>query len=1022
MTFVNATRETRVYISSSTTTTTDVTDLLIGGNLSDDSAYTNSIITTTGQVVLGTSNSALDIDQTTYPIGSVVKIWCKLDNGEYALHPRGTLFVIDSAINVEEKQLILEVGCSLAFISDKEEEYETAVSQLYDDLISTAALNRYVIDKRDLSTLSSLLQVEGLAIYQDPYGNIQTLNAFGNDGIGTTLVDTKLTSFDKHSAIDIQSISEDSIEGNVASVQIDASTDVPAIDFDDSSTDKPTPEPLITTVLRRKVEAPHAVSQYRSYSSGNIKFGEFQETGITSESVADCGNVNSGVTNSNGTTEANYYFKAEGGINVTTRTVNETVTTGRYVSYEGVGRQVDREENWEYASAVTWANVSIQNTLNGIANGVSSLISEINGLLSKANEYGDAGSRVSFSDPDYNTKQDIYLCHFLSYYNKAVALRNQASSLISAANQVGLGPEKAYGLASFSQTLNEYNRKSGALEKKITRNYVNNASLEGQGTHNVLIDLNGNLGFSQVVDNNLISLNESSRPNGKIDNPTSRGLFLANETITTYDYNNLYTIETEEYTDFIDINKNYKKISYSASGSSNPAQPDRLIDRDTIGGQAYCSGNTQQKELSAKVPITSDVIVGQSWFGNSKPYDKKVSFPLTFAPILPVYNKQTQTCTAPNQAKKLSEYRAVLKKYALIIAKKISGDNRGFRVSERLRAEIFEYYPFFPITISLESIQRAFITRSAAASWVFDRENALCSFDCLLTGDIANPTGGDHTSNPVFIKTDAGKTLTVADLAIQSTAFRIKPISLPAASEGTLTLNGSPVSLNQAINVSDITSGLLVFTPNGGGTKTIAFSYEAQDSSFVTLSSELLIYPPLTTVVATNANYFADAGDFDATTTNGGIDNDAGDFDTGTTTGGFVPFNAGDFDTGAAINYPAPTQAGAPTTNGSRDPEAQFGINVKDQNDVLIATNTLPVSRGGTTAAFDIFVDAAIDVEVLVNMPTTIIENLGWDYGSFTVLFGTDFDFGSFASPNNTTIDFGSFATPTEPTLASGVV
>ena len=1019
MTFVNATRETRVYISSSTTVTADVTDLLIGGNLSDDSAYTNSIITTTGQVVLGTSNSALDIDQTTYPIGSVVKIWCKLDNGEYALHPRGTLFVIDSAINVEEKQLILEVGCSLAFISDKEEEYETAVSQLYDDLISTAALNRYVIDKRDLSTLSSLLQVEGLAIYQDPYGNIQTLNAFGNDGIGTTLVDTKLTSFDKHSAIDIQSISEDSIEGNVASVQIDASTDVPAIDFDDSSTNKPTPEPLITAVLRRKVGAPHAYSQFSSIASGNVAITFEASTGVTSETTAACGSISS-PGSANGTTQGSFVWKAKGGLNVATRIVNETVTTGRYVSYNGVGRQVDREENWEYASAVTWANVSIQNTLNGIANGVSELVAEMNGLLSKTNQYGEAYINIASDDPDREGKQDLYLCNYFSYLNKAQSLKTQASFMITAANQVGVGPENAYGLASFSQTLNEYDRKSGALKRKITRNYVNNASLEGQGTHNVLIDLNGQLGFSSVTENGLISTNTTSLPTGEIDNPTSRGLFLANETIATYEYNNLYTIETEEYTDFIDINKNYKKVSYSASGSSNPAQPDRLIDRDTIGGQEYCSGNTEQKELSAKVPITSDVIVGQSWFGNSKPYAKKVSFPLTFAPILPVYDSVAQTCTAPDQAAKLNEYKAVLKKYALVIAKKISGDNRGFRVSERLRAEIFEYYPFFPITISLESIQRAFITRSAAASWVFDAENALCSFDCLLTGDIASPTGGDHTSNPVFIKTDATKTLSVADLKIQSTATKIKLLSLPTG--GALFLNGFPTLVNQVIDKSDIAAGLLVFNVIGSGTKTIAFSYEALDANLVALSSELLVYPPLTTNVATNATYFADGGDFDTSSSLGGADNDGGDFDAGTTTGGFVPFNAGDFDTGTTINYPSPIQVGAPTTNGSRDPETQFGVNVKDQNDVLIATNTLPVSRGGTTAAFDIFVDAAIDVDVVASMPTTLIDQLGWVYGFFTLTSGTDFDFGSFASPNNTVINFGSFATPIEPTLASGVV
>ena len=63
MSFVNTSTAVYVYINGQ-----NVSEYLIEGSISDDSVYTNSIITTTGSMSLGVTPSVLDFNRTIYPI------------------------------------------------------------------------------------------------------------------------------------------------------------------------------------------------------------------------------------------------------------------------------------------------------------------------------------------------------------------------------------------------------------------------------------------------------------------------------------------------------------------------------------------------------------------------------------------------------------------------------------------------------------------------------------------------------------------------------------------------------------------------------------------------------------------------------------------------------------------------------------------------------------------------------------------------------------------------------------------
>jgi hypothetical protein len=119
-----------------------------------------------------------------------------------------------------------------------------------------------------------------------------------------------------------------------------------------------------------------------------------------------------------------------------------------------------------------------------------------------------------------------------------------------------------------------------------------------------------------------------------------------------------------------------------------------------------------------------------------------------------------------------------------------------------------------------------------------------------------NKTGNEDTSIP-FAKTDF--TTVFSDVDTGDQLVKIQITSLPAASDGTLALNGIPVLFNQEILATDL--GNLVFTPAHNFSGTVSFSWNgsdgflyAQTGANVVLTINTVNDPPTVTDINKTAN------------------------------------------------------------------------------------------------------------------------------------------------------------------------
>lgn len=1031
MSFVNTSRAIYVYINGS-----NVSDYLISGELSDDSVYTNSIITTTGTITLGGDSSVLDFDRSLYPIGATVSIWVKLDNGRVALHPKGTLYVINSSVNIEERTLSLEVGCSLAFISDKEDSYAESISLLFDQMLLDGTKSSFVIDNKDLSTLSNLLEVEGSIVYQDQYGNIQKVAAFGKDGLGVKISPSKLTSFDKHTAIAIESIANTAIEPNAASVLIEATVEVPG--------EEEPLEPLITSVTERTITKPVLYFERWNSSLGYAWIDNIRDAELSSETNPNCGTPYQANQVSQG---IGYNHQVRCYPALGARQTPEKVTNGSYKTYNGPGGQIDREESWEYCSAATWASGVVTNIINGIIESMRGQIEEANGLLQKANQHFDARddepyySNITLLIPDFgpaaietteiNPRYVFHDCNAKTFFERAEGYENQLENYARATINFGADLDVSYGVSTFSQTLN-YFGEGGEIVKTITREYKNRSSFENSTQLTFFVGFESEnsvrlqFSFPNPDGSKATSaVTNRSVPQGPIDDPKQYDLYITSELIKKYKYGTSITIEKETFRDFIDPANNYKRTNYSSSGSRNAKEADKLVSTVDVNGKTYCNESSETEEITASVQILGPSGIGSSgrfwWFGGAQPYEKKVSMPVEFAPILPVYDPDTLTCIpVADEAVIMGRYKKIMSRYASVIANKIAGDNRGFRVTEKLRAEIFEYYPFYPVTISTESLGRAFTARVAASNWVFDNQNAVCSFDCLVSGDIQPTAFPEPGVKTAYIKTETTLTASRNNLLLSETTNSIQISKLPT--DGDLLLNGSLVSENDIISTADIDSGNLTFVPNTTGTVVADIVFSQLDASGEVIRSDNHIYPPLTTSIIDLDNYAADGGEFTLNFSDNGLDSDAGNLDTGLSSGGPSYLEAGDFDTGLAVSLPPPAfPAGAPVGNASVDPEDEYGIYVKDQSDNEITVESLPVVTGDVRSIYDLFIDFNIEPRISVGLTYALLQNIGWDFAYISNPLSVILDAGTISSPTSGTYDFGTFESPIEPAKSNYV-
>jgi len=155
----------------------DYTANFISLQVSDISAFKNGLITTSGTLVLGQRPGGVDIedyDRNLFKRGTPVTLDIQEPGGASYRHPRGHLYVLTLAYDIEAEQLEIEVGCRLSLAS------------LTDNIGEILPLVPIPLDpaQQTIENCSASFASAGMVLYQDNQGNLQSRTFFGADGTG----------------------------------------------------------------------------------------------------------------------------------------------------------------------------------------------------------------------------------------------------------------------------------------------------------------------------------------------------------------------------------------------------------------------------------------------------------------------------------------------------------------------------------------------------------------------------------------------------------------------------------------------------------------------------------------------------------------------------------------------------------------------------------------------------------------------------------------------------------------------
>ena len=1049
MSMINLSSEVKLYINNE-----DYTEYLIEGSLSDDSAYSSNIITTKGTIVLGGDTSILDFKKTLFPIGSTVTVYVKRSDSKLYKLPRGHVYVLNSSINVNERKTTLEVGCSLAFLSSRESSFEDEVESLINSTFNHDFRSCFVIEDYNLSTLDSLLKTDGKCIFQDKYGFVQTIDQFGNDGYGSNFAGAKLSSYDKHTAINIEAL-QGAIEDLPSSVFIEESFEIPGETDEDTK-----PDPFITSVLERTID--YTDAEEERWQIVNENSGE-----ATTEAIPGCGTVYEPAE----PTPPKYAYTAVGSARTIQREKSEIVTSGSFARYEGPGNQVDWQYDFEHCSALTYAKDILGAVVNKYVQIAEEEAGKANGLLSKANQFYDkadqelnrpiettwpSGNEKSAAQINYEKEKkanavEYYTCLATQMYEAAEGILGARNVRVRGANAMALQATefvdsytKEYGYSRITSTYYTYG-EGDILVKKVELNYIHAASTnrarESASELEAFYESSAKLDeyryqmakgvdfasfrpsyFDETVEGSPLVTEHNEN---KFSSPEIHfNQVLVARTTTTYEYGTNYTTETVLFEDLEDPSNSSFKTSYSSSDSANADETDRIELKKDANGCTILNGiDTEEEVLQAEVQVsTGGETVGAGWLGRPSPTRKTVTIPAQFAPI--VDKDCNGSLVTVDATSTLQKYQTILDKYVRNEALRIAGDNFGYRITESAtRAEVFGYYPFYPITLALHSLGKQYKLRAAASNFVFDSSNVLCSFDCFNVGEIKKIEGSTEASPYDFTDSDniGTSTTVILDAAffnLPSTAVSITITSL--SSGATFAVSSSPLSVGDTVTIADINAGNVTATTDGATTD-IFISYRINKANGDEYGDPDDLFPG-DGVEEPDENPFADAGDFTANTTNGGNPADAGEFTT-TTNGSGTHLNAGDFDTGAEVLPPEPLPGDeASGGNNTVDPEDDMGIDYEDGDGNDIDGGQISQPGGDSDSVLETIFEFRVNLRVNFKLDTVISPQSGFDYGYVAVTRGSSIDMGSIATPNTFAMDFGTVASPTEPTFASGVV
>ena len=164
----------KTRVSSLTVGGVDYTAAFIDWTCSDQSAYKNGCLQTTGSLKLGFYSGGPvieDYDRDNFKRGVQVILELTEPGGSTYRHPRGLLYVITSSYDIESEELTVQLGCRLTMMSLTED---------IDDLI---ALSPVPLDPAQVSfaNCSAAFSSVGKYIYQDNAGALQTGTFFNGD-------------------------------------------------------------------------------------------------------------------------------------------------------------------------------------------------------------------------------------------------------------------------------------------------------------------------------------------------------------------------------------------------------------------------------------------------------------------------------------------------------------------------------------------------------------------------------------------------------------------------------------------------------------------------------------------------------------------------------------------------------------------------------------------------------------------------------------------------------------------------
>ena len=174
------------------------TSNLVSWTVSDGSALTDGLVSTSGTVTLsGILGGSLlqDYDRNNFQRGAEVVVDIAEPGGAPYRHPRGLLYVIGDGYSVEDEQITIDIGCRVA------------LATLIDDPSSLLSYAPIHLDptQQTIQGVSGSLAAAGKFLYQDNQGDYQVKTFFdGDTWTGTNQPDGEWVSILGTTALSVQ--------------------------------------------------------------------------------------------------------------------------------------------------------------------------------------------------------------------------------------------------------------------------------------------------------------------------------------------------------------------------------------------------------------------------------------------------------------------------------------------------------------------------------------------------------------------------------------------------------------------------------------------------------------------------------------------------------------------------------------------------------------------------------------------------------------------------------------------------